>query len=219
MSNSRLVFFLKGDYDNLITCEVICHGVPSKVLFDKYIQEVGINKKAVSIIWRDKRNGWGPNHVSVQFDDKSELVSPSQKNPFQKGFLDNFYLRPSCYKCPFAKLPRIADISLADFWGYDGKLKNNNQGLSAIIVSNEKGSFIWDQIKGKTMYESVSEEYVKKRSRHIWIHPIGNKLREKFFNKIKNGESFHKVMQYYTTPPFHIAVLKKIKRKVKSLIK
>jgi coenzyme F420-reducing hydrogenase beta subunit len=215
-----LYSFLKDDYDNLITCEVICHGVPSKMLFDKYIQEISVNKKAVSMIWRDKRNGWGPNHVSVQFDDKSEIVSVSINNPYQRGFLDNFYLRPSCNKCPFARLPRIADISLADFWNYEGNLKqsNNNKGLSVVITSSKKGNEVWESCKKNTIYEYVSEEYVKKCSRHVWTHPVENKRRKKFFLKIKRGKSFCNLMKYYIEPPLHIIFYNKAKGLMKWLM-
>jgi polysaccharide pyruvyl transferase WcaK-like protein/coenzyme F420-reducing hydrogenase beta subunit len=212
-----LYTFLQRDYDNLFTCEVICHGVPSKMLFDKYIKEISINKKAVSIIWRNKRYGWRPNHVSVQFDDNSESISPSQTNPFQKGFLSNLYLRPSCYKCPFAHLPRIADVSLADFWGYYGKLdeKNNNRGLSLVITSSKKGNLIWEIIKGETLNELVTENCAINRNYNVWRHSPENKKRESIF---KSKKTFHKVMQYYITPPFYIVFFRKIKLKIKTVL-
>lgn len=180
-----LYSFLNKDYDNLITCDIVCHGVPSKAVFKKYINEVEkkYDTKVTNIIWRDKTYGWGPNRVTLILEDGRKITTTSQENSFQKGFLDNVYLRPSCYKCKYAKFPRIADISLADFWGYEGELvkENNNLGLSVIIVSSVKGSKLFKSINKSIKYHEVKEEYVKERCRHAYLPPKYNSDRERFF--------------------------------------
>lgn len=96
------------------------------------------------------------------------------------------YLRPSCYECKYAKLPRISDVSLADFWKYNGVLKekNENKGISAVILSTEKGYNLFNAIKDKIEYHEVEEEFLTKRSRHVYIHPEENGRRSQFFKDL-----------------------------------
>lgn len=215
--------YLKKQYDNLYTCDVVCHGVPSDKVYKKFISYIEeTNKKKVkNIKWRDKTNGWGPNKIVIYFTDGSSIITTSRENMFQTGFLDNLYLRPSCYECKYARLPRIGDISLADFWGYDGELveKNNNKGLSAIIVSSEKGQVLFNSIEKSITYHPVSKEYLIKRSRHSYIHPEENENREKFFSEI-DSESFINLAKKYNLKRNKYKVfLSKVKRRIKKVIK
>ena len=212
--------FLRKDYEKLYTCDVVCHGVPSNKVYEKYIEHVEKenNKKVKNVQWRNKTNGWGPNKVAIIFDDNTSLIKPSRQNMFQNGFLINLYLRPSCYECKYARLPRVGDISLADFWGYDGELveENENKGLSAIIISSEKGVNLFNSIKHNVRFHSVSKEYLTKRSRHVYTHPVNNKNRAKFFadfDKIK----FLKLAKKYEMIPNKCKTI--IKRIIKRIIK
>lgn len=208
-----LYSFLQKDYDHLITLGVICHGVPSRRVFDKYIseKEAAKRKKIIGIQWRDKRFGWKPNHISLRYDDGTEETSTSQENPYQKGFLDNVYLRPSCYTCSFARLPRVEDISLADFWGYDGELDNQNKGISLVVISNCKAKKVMENIQKHLVYTSVDEEYAKVRSRHLWQHPKDNLDKEAVCKKVEKL-SFKQINKRYINRSLGRRVLFKIKK-------
>ncbi|MCD8328845.1 MAG: Coenzyme F420 hydrogenase/dehydrogenase, beta subunit C-terminal domain [Ruminococcus sp.] len=177
---------------NLVTTEVVCHGVPSQLVYKKYIEylEKKYNSRIISTCWRDKRGGfgWNPNHISFELKNNKRICTTSEKNDFQFGFLRNFYLRESCYHCKYAKLPRIADITLADFWGYTGELleKNENMGISAVIVSSLQGQKVWNEIKQELNYHTVELDYLKDRSRHVWIHPEENPKRMRLMKNIEN---------------------------------
>jgi coenzyme F420-reducing hydrogenase beta subunit len=215
-----LYSYLGQEYSTLYTCDVICHGVPSKIVFDKYIQELNIHQKAkaVSICWRDKIKGWGPpNRVTVYFDNNEKLTTSSMKNPYQAGFLKNLYLRPSCYKCNWAKLPRIGDISLADFWNYEGKLSNDNKGLSIIILSSAKGYQLFNEIKKYIEYEFVSEQMITRKSRHVHLPPLNNKKRDLFFRDF-NKYSFKKLSKKYIYNTIFRKLLSAIKWKIYKII-
>lgn len=218
-----LYSYLMKDYENLITCDVVCHGVPSKLVFDKYISELNreMEDKAISIIWRDKRQGWRPNRVSILFEGGKELISTSQENPFQKGFLDNLYLRPCCYKCQFAQLPRLGDISLADFWGYQGSLlqENVNEGLSIVIISSDKGKKVFEEIKDKCSIDAVTADYVKERSRHSYLPPIYNNKRKKFFKDLNNYNFMYELNKKYICLSLFERKFIKFKNKLKTIMK
>lgn len=183
--------FLGKEYERLFTIDVVCHGVPSMAVYREYIKymEEKRKEKVINVKWRDKIKGkWGPNHVTIMFDNGSTSTTTSIDNPFQRGFLYNLYLRPSCYECKYAKLPRIGDISLADFWQYNGKFKrtNKNRGLSAMIISSEKGEKLFQCIKNSINYHPVEKEYLTSRSRHVYIHPERNENRELFYKDFHN---------------------------------
>ena len=192
-----LYAYLGRDYDDLYTVGVICHGVPSKTIFDKFIleKEAGRSSRVVSYRWRDKTNGWGPNHISIVYENGGKEITTSQENPFQKGFLDNLYLRPTCYHCKYARIPRMEDISLADFWGYTGPLTkgNENGGLSLVVVTNAKGAGLFEEISDGIVYEKVTEGLAKSKSRHLSKMPRYNEMYPivmrgyvyKSFNEIK----------------------------------
>lgn len=217
-----LYSFLSKQYDNLLTCEVVCHGVPSLTAFNKWLEDLtkehnGI--KPVSMVWRDKTNGWGPNHVTYKFEDGSIYSAPSQQSLYQKGFLDNLYLRPSCYECHYARLPRIADITLADCWGYSGKLvePNKNKGLSMVIVSTVKGKEALKSISNNLVIEHISLDYIKQLSRHVWLHPEYNPKRPLFF-KYLSTHSFSKSARKFLYQSRIKTLLLRIKNKIKCLL-
>lgn len=196
--------YLGKEYSNLYTVDLVCHGVPSKKVFVKYLEamEKKYNSRPVSICWRDKRDGWGPNKISLKFADGREVITTSSNCLIQIGFLNNLYLRPSCYRCRYAAIPRVADISLGDFWGYDKKLaaENGNKGLSMVIVSNEKGKYLFEQIREEIYIEEVELDYCKKKSTHLANAPTENEKRYEFMADLKNGMGFKALSKKYLFP-------------------
>lgn len=193
--------YLGKEYSNLYTVDLVCHGVPSKRVFIEYLKvmEKKYNSKPISICWRDKRDGWGPNKISIKFADGREVVTTSSGCLMQTGFLHNLYLRPSCYQCKYAAVPRIADISLGDFWGYDKTLavENCNKGLSMVVVSNEKGRYLFNKIRKKIFIESVDLDYCKEKSIHLANAPMENRKRYGFMIDLKNGMGFKDLSKKY----------------------
>ena len=182
------------DSNGLTTVDIVCHGVPSKAVFDRYIKELENEKgaKVVSYTWRSKHSGWKPNTIEILLEDGTAIREDSQTNKFQKGFLHNLYLRPSCYDCPFPTLPRIADISLGDFWGYDiaSKINNDNVGISMVIISSKKGARVLQEISERIILEKTSLEYAKEKSVHLWNSPRENLNRKRFFKGFLTGKAF-----------------------------
>lgn len=143
---SALHRFLRRDYDNLLLVDVVCHGVPSNEVWQRYLDEVveRVSSKRSdidSISFRDKRNGWRNYGLQILFKDGKELFVPFRENPFMQLFLKDLSIRPSCYECRCRGGRSGADISLADFWGVDKVLHCNddNMGTSLIIVWSNRG--------------------------------------------------------------------------------
>ena len=145
--------FLRKDYDNLLTCEVFCHGAPSPMVWKRYIKEVSDGRKITAINFRDKEKALNnkscPYNVTFYFDNGQCLTKPYIEYSYMKGFLRNLYLRKSCATCKFAKTQRASDLSFGDFWGYNkiDKRRNVKKGISADLVNTEKGKAIFDSVR------------------------------------------------------------------------
>lgn len=112
-----LTSYLGGNTKGLLTCDIVCHGVPSEKVFRKYIKELeqqhGGSVTAVS--FRDKKLGWKRYSVKVEFANGGFHESALNEDSFMRFFLSDLCLRPSCYTCPFATIPRQGDITLGDY--------------------------------------------------------------------------------------------------------
>ena len=125
----------------------MCHGVPSELIFKEYLKyiEQTKNKKIKKFIFRDKKFGWATHYETFIFNDDTEISTTYFKNLFYGHHI----LRPSCYNCNYANTHRPADITIADFWGID-EIKPeflDKNGVSLVIINNEKGNELFDNIK------------------------------------------------------------------------
>ena len=141
----------KINIEKLLTIELICHGVPSPVSFQKYLRDVtGIDKKDITDIqFRDKTKfGWSTN-VRIDCGDEIAYQKNDREDSWWQGFLPCMIMRRSCEQCPFSRLPRQADISLGDFWGIEkfDSSWNDRKGTEVVLVNNSKGEqFFKNQI-------------------------------------------------------------------------
>lgn len=146
--------FLKKDYSNLLTIDLVCHGVPSARIFQDYLRclEEKLGGPIVDFKFRDKSLGWGLN-AKVDYQDRIGNVHvkhvPSYQSSYYEYFLKSELYRDSCYSCPYAGKQRPADISLGDFWGFeiehpeasalDGAM-NTNLGISLVMINTCNGA-------------------------------------------------------------------------------
>ena len=101
----------------LLTIDYICHGVPSRMVWRRYLKEVSKDKKITSINFRDKTNGWRDFGLRIDYDNGVSNLQTQHKDTCMRGFLNNLYLRESCYECSFRGVERESDFTIADFWG------------------------------------------------------------------------------------------------------
>ncbi len=136
--------FLGKEYDNLFTVEVLCHGVPSVKVWQKYLD---IRKREFccqeinDVSFRDKKHGWANYDVTIAFGNGSTYTTSHKKDPYFRGFMKNLYLRPSCYACKCKNGRSGSDIVIADYWRINKVLPefNDNNGVSLILANTEKG--------------------------------------------------------------------------------
>ena len=145
-----LKMFLQKEYDNLVTMEVVCHGVPSPLLWEKYYNylESKNNKKITKVSFRNKVDGW--HNFSLSYDVNNVFHHKIQsEDPFMRMFLRDYCLRPSCYSCNAKILESMADLTVADFWGIEkvAPEMDDDLGVSLVLVQTDKGRKLFDIIQ------------------------------------------------------------------------
>jgi len=149
-----LASLLGRDYDNLFLIDVVCHGVPSKRLWEKYIKSMEEkNGKLVGVNFRTKTN------EKCDLKKRKRILNAVDQDPYMKLFLSNECLRPSCYEC-YAKRFKKSDMTVGDFWGID-KLEpgfDDGNGTSLVIVRTEKGLNLLNLIDKKIKCKEVRYE-------------------------------------------------------------
>ena len=142
--------FLGKTYENLITVDIICHGVPSRKLFRKYLEWLGKKYRGKIIYYgfRDKDVGGWSCGGKAKTKTKTKTIAGSC-DPYYASFLRGETYRESCYTCPFANTQRIGDITLGDFWGVERFYPeiDRTKGVSCVIVNSCKGQAFFDSVK------------------------------------------------------------------------
>ncbi len=134
--------------DKLITCDIVCQGVPSPKVFSDYRKylEKKHGSKLIEFKFRDaSRIGWEGHEESYKFDGK-------RKQHFSRKYANYYYkyfMRESCFECKYTGLHRPADFSLADFWGVKENYPYfaNSDGNSLILINTEKGKHFFEKAK------------------------------------------------------------------------
>lgn len=151
--------FLNREYDNLVCVDILCHGVPSPAVWEKYVQwqEKKANDKIVKVDFRNKVDfGWRAHYETLWFSKGKKVDSRVYTNLFYKHSI----LRPCCYKCPFKSTDRVGDISIADYWGVEKVAPkfDDNKGVSLVLVNSDRGRKLFETAKGTIVWEETCLE-------------------------------------------------------------
>lgn len=154
--------YLGKDYENLIIIDFLCRATNSPKAYRKYLDylEEVYGGKIVYIKAKNKDHGWRSLARKVEFDNGKVYYGEGHDDHYRRGYHGNYFERPSCYDCKFKGIPRIADITLADFWGVDkiDPAIDGNLGTSMILVNTEKGQRYFDAIKNKMVLKEYPME-------------------------------------------------------------
>lgn len=151
--------FLTKEYDHLYLLDIVCHGAPAPAVWDEYLTflEKTYNGKANKVSFRDKRRGWHDYVLSIAFEGGKEYVKDRTEDLYVRGFLHDYYLRPSCYDCNYKGENRPSDITLGDLWGASSICPelDDNKGTSLVMVSSEKGGRLFESLASDIQYQSI----------------------------------------------------------------
>lgn len=163
---------LTSNPDNLVTIDIICHGVPSPGVFKLYLSflEAERKKPVRSYVHRTKDMGWR-HQEKVVFGDGTEEINTRLVDTWKRLFYANNMLRPSCYHCPYTSTRRSSDITIADFWGIEKTSASNmcdDLGVSLLLLNTDKGEDLFTTMDIKTQRVDI-EEGVRKNP--MLLHP------------------------------------------------
>lgn len=232
--------YLRREYDNLLTVDFVCHGVPSPLVWKKYMEETIVRqcgKNSVSfhpkplilgrdvlikdISFRNKCLGWKKfsfvlilSKVTAAGEKNTvSLSSIFYDNAYMQAFLANLSLRPSCYHC-LAKLGKSgSDITLGDFWGIDriAPELDDDRGCSLLIINNSE---VRNELrKRRCLLTEYSMSEVLPYNPNISssaVVPINRDFFFYMFGKI----DFHRALELTTSNSFSFRVLRKLFRLV-----
>lgn len=216
--------FLRKDYDKLVTVDLICHGVPSPMVWSKYLKyrlQQDSQSKINNINLRSKISGWSKYNYSVVFDyDHSQYQTINSNDIYMKSFVSDICLRPSCSQCSFKGIYRVSDFTLGDYWGVWDQLPDmdDNKGTSLVFVHSELGRRIFNEIDSYIRNIEVnSEEAIKMNPSMIMSSPK-NSHREEFMNDIRDKGFSEDIMRYFPIANEKEPFFNKVKRKIKRLL-
>ena len=171
-----LLTYLHRDYDNLYTCDVVCHGVPSQRAFDVYIDKIGLRNKCKNFNFRFTE-GWGF-QLSRQLESPTRAGSCNKKliNPkkayYLRAFTKGLMFSEACYTCIYACPDRVTDVTLADYWGI-GVMKPfkypTHKGISLLLINSDKALSLLNECSDLLFEERPFEEAI--RGNHNLSHP------------------------------------------------
>lgn len=213
-----LYSFLGKDFANLITIDIICHGVPSPKLLRRQIEEE-------SKTWQGKVKKVSFRYKNPVFKSSSSFymmmmmmmrglpkIRRPGDDPYFNIFSKGYAFRESCYCCPWASPDRVGDFTLGDcdshrlypdFHPYESN--------STVILNTKKAFDLWEKaIKKMCDYQdlNITEEIKcnkqlgrpseRPENRDVIYHELDNLTWKEFSDKYANRQSWIGKMRTYS---------------------
>ena len=237
--------YLRKEYENLLTVDIICHGVPSPKVWSRYIDEnikkiraeraAGKNTVSSSlnelpvitgISFRDKTHGWKKYGFRISYaaseaaensvsESANSICESHTTNAFMLAFLSDTILRPSCYACAAKQGKAHSDITIADFWGI-------NHIDPTFDDDKGCGAIFINTEKGANAYPLELTEYKEKTFDEVINYNSAYyqsskpyPKREEFFKELDD----HKVLSRFIFKMHKQPISKRIKRYARAILR
>ncbi|MEG1879999.1 MAG: Coenzyme F420 hydrogenase/dehydrogenase, beta subunit C-terminal domain, partial [Oscillospiraceae bacterium] len=191
-----LISFLGGKHENLLTCDLICHGVCSPLLWDDYLKYLEKTYKS-KILSYNFRHRWKGLNVFCKFENGKVLDNSEGLLKYPRLFYSNMALRPSCHNCYFSNVERCSDITIGDFWGIEKVMPEfeDEIGVSLVFVNTEKGEKVFENLRSNLI---VRELDIKNSLQDSLQRPTAKpEMRESFWRDYRD-KGFKYVSKKYT---------------------
>ena len=189
---------------NLITFDLICHGVPSPQIWKDYLEyrkQKGGNIQKVD--FRDKVRSWRDFRMAITYAGGKKKTYRQNEDFFMVLFFHNFILRNSCYNCKYTSTERVSDITLGDFWGLEEFYPSfdDDKGTSVIVVNSDMGASLFEKVNTNCSYIKIKEEELKKRQPNLRRSSPKNVKYDEFWSDYKKY-GFDEVTKRYADNTF-----------------
>lgn len=178
--------FLRKDYKNLITIDLVCKGVGSPLVLGKYVEDKieEYGSRIIGMNFKRKTYGYHSSTMSIDFENGSSYSRGGITDPMMRCFRANICLRPSCSNCAFKGEHRISDLTIFDCWSYE-KLtnkKDNDKGHTAVLIHSGKGT--------KRIYECSDYLDIDKIDYHAAVNLDGIMVKNRVSDHAKRRTFF-----------------------------
>lgn len=191
----------KNKLEGFYSVDLICHGTPSPEVLKLFLRENGIDLIGINRIqFRDK----------IKFGLKCNCrdVVEGYTDEYTCAFLDALIYTENCYHCRYARLERVADITLGDSWGSELS-EEEKKGISLILCQSEKGKELLTiasiDLKSVDLKKAIAANC------QLQSPAVLSKEREKFLSMICKGNKF-------STALLRVKPKRAVKNMVKKLI-
>lgn len=223
-----LRLFLGNDYDKLYTIDLICHGVPSPMLFQKYLVWLGKENggRITRYNFRDKRKrGWNDSFICSYSAGNNERFSYAEYDPYFKHFLLQDTYRECCYNCLFSKPERCADFTIGDYWGIQHIHPEfeDSTGVSALIANTRKGVAFLSALENKVDLLPTKYHDIRRYNHNLNMPTPRNSEREHIYIGIMDKDASSYIRSIRLNVPLlkqiSCRIPKKYKRMLRRLLK
>ena len=160
---------LLGENENILYAEILCHGVPSRSLFQRHNDfiERKYGDKLTDIKFRSKENAsWNTSYrFAYTFQSGRTVTVPAYKDAYYMNFIKGNIMRLSCYQCAYAGSIRIGDITLGDYWGVENHHPelDASKGVSAVLVNSPAGERLFNECSEELTVIPTKTQYIQER--------------------------------------------------------
>ncbi len=155
--------FLKKEYEQLLTIDLVCHGAPSQHLFSRFLDYFEKTKrcsiKSIDFRYKNiKLGGYLTKIIVTKHNKEKCYLYPWQLTSYMWLFMNSYSLRQSCYVCRYASTKRYSDITLGDYWGIESHypLFYDSLGVNMVLINTEKGASFFSNISNKVDFIETS---------------------------------------------------------------
>ncbi len=189
--------------DKLITVDIVCHGTPKEEVFESYVNELEnqFNDTITNYEFRNKKYGWNFGSILIEFKSGKTVRRHAGSDPYFSGFARNIFLRECCYACPYAKLERVSDITIADCWRVAASHPHydDGKGTSLILVNTPKGKRLFDLVceSGECNCGDYDVELARMRNTPLMFPPVRGTAYNAFKREFERTGSLHTAAKTY----------------------
>lgn len=192
--------YLKKDYENLITVDVVCRAVPSPMIFRKYVEyQKGRMSDNIKVVrFRDKHYGYKYSTMNIITErNHGDYHQGVDSDPWLRAYFSNICDRPSCHECQFRTQYRVSDFTIWDCFhvGRFSKELDNDKGATRMLVHTDKGGKVFEKVKCDFRYVEITPDQAVAGARELRESVKPNERRQAFFEDahVMNGsELFRK---------------------------
>ncbi|WP_352405042.1 Coenzyme F420 hydrogenase/dehydrogenase, beta subunit C-terminal domain [Sporanaerobacter acetigenes] len=210
-----LKIFLGKEYDNLICVDIVCHGVPNNKLLKDDLSHYGTKYNVLSFREKTKNNGTLYRMQLKDTENNTIKKVYSTDSLYFNAFMNSVSLRESCYRCKFAKMSRVGDVTLGDSaYSKNYSQLDPSKIVSLVLINNAKGNKVWKQISCDINYFEGDFEKEIRENKQLNRPSLRPNLRDEFYKDYYEKDYVSVCSKYKKK----ITSVSKIKRYVKSFI-